>query len=591
MRRKVDEEMQQINAAKKETGPKQGGKEEFCKVITDYLEKTVDCMDVKDIARKVQESVSGFLNTALVAIFIKGGSRMKQIIPAEGLPKGFFFRETMEYTAFSAVRTGKPVCRSIADCKDELLRQELTAIGGMTELSMPINCGGEILGAFTVFLREEGTPAKEVYKFCAAICGFFSVQLKNAMLHEELVRQLNEKLRVETDLDVIFRGSVDMICVVSKGGYMKRINPAFEERLGYSRKELFSRRVSSFAHPEDEMYVDFVLNNIQSEGIMTGFCHRFLTKQGKTIFLELDVRYMADTQEIIAIARDTTDQREAEEKNVVLERSIAVERMKTEFFSNISHEFKTPINIILSSVDLLKLKLQRNDEKLYTEQYKRFFTYTEQNSYKLLRLINNLLDCTKIENGALTLLGHNCAIVPFIREVVKTTESYAQTHQIAIEFETRIPEDTMLYCDQDKLDRILLNLLSNSIKHTPAGGTIRVVLDQTKEHILMSVSDTGDGIAENALPHIFEKFKIHNNGFVKTCDGSGVGLSIVKGLAELHGGTAVATSARGKGSTFTVSLSKNLWEVGTASNLAAVGAHQDMQLHQSRLQMEMADLE
>lgn len=561
-------------------------------VITDYLRDSMDCMNMQCIALKVEKAIRRFTDTAIAEILMKEGNELWRVVPKEcRLPDFFVYQPDLKGIAEEVVRTGQVISYPLSEYVDKKTIKEIRAIGGKSLLGLPVCLKNETIAVMVISLKEEGPVSQEILEFCTTICGFLAIQLKNAVTHQDLEKEANDRSKAENDLDAIFCGSVDMIGIFDRSGLLKRVNPTFQSRFGYSSDELLGRQITSFAHPEDRDYVQYVLDNIEQERIMSGLCHRFINKDKKILFLELNVRYMEESDEIIAIAKDITSQREAEARNIALEQSIALERMKTEFFSNISHEFKTPINIILSSVDLLKLKLKRDNEELYEKQYRRFFTYTEQNSFKLLRLINNLLDCTKIESGALTLLAKNSLIVPFVRQVVETTESYATAHKIDICFETDMAEDMLLFCDPDKVDRILLNLISNSIKHTQEGGIIRVAMTETPTHVQLSVADNGEGIPAKMLPHIFEKFKVYEKGFVKNCDGTGVGLSIVKGLAELHGGSISVRSKRGEGSIFIVTLSKKLKKNMTASEVKMVSQQQDDELHQSRLQMEMSNIE
>lgn len=244
--------------------------------------------------------------------------------------------------------------------------------------------------------------------------------------------------------------------------------------------------------------------------------------------------------------------------NLQIQRSMALEKLTTELFSNISHEFKTPINIIMSSIDLLKLKLQMDDPKNYEEKYAQYLHYTEQNCYKLLRLVSNLLDSTKMENRSLQLLTSKCDIKTFIQNTLRCTETFAQNYGIEIYYTSEIEGPCMLNCDRDRVDRILLNLLSNSIKHTPQGGQIFVNLSDDEDYVYISVRDTGEGIQPEFLPYVFDKFQTCSESFIKNSDGTGLGLSIVKGLVELHQGIITVNSTPGEGATFTFSLSKHL---------------------------------
>jgi len=233
-------------------------------------------------------------------------------------------------------------------------------------------------------------------------------------------------------------------------------------------------------------------------------------------------------------------------------------RLRSEQFSNISHEFKTPINIILSSMDLLRMKLQADDPQRYEESYSRCMYYMEQNCYKLLRLVSNLLDSTKMENRSLNLMTSRCEIKSFLQNTLHSINTFASKCDVEIHFTTDIEEPCYLNCDRDRVDRILLNLLSNSIKHMPRGGNIFVSLKQDPDYIYVTVRDEGEGIQPDFLPHIFDRFQTCDENFIKGNEGTGLGLFIVKGLVELHRGSVTVESAPGKGASFTFSLYRHL---------------------------------
>lgn len=233
-------------------------------------------------------------------------------------------------------------------------------------------------------------------------------------------------------------------------------------------------------------------------------------------------------------------------------------QLQTEQFSSISHEFKTPINIILSSLDLLKLKLHSENPQNYDETYAQYMYYMEQNCYKLLRLVSNLLDSTKMENRSLKLMTSQCEIKSFLENTLHSIHTFASKCDVELHFTTDVSQPCYLNCDRDRVDRILLNLLSNSIKHMPRGGNIFVSLRQDPDYVYITVRDEGEGIQPEFLPHIFDRFRTGNDSFIKNDEGTGLGLFIVKGLVELHRGVITAESTLGKGSAFTFSLYRHL---------------------------------
>ena len=230
------------------------------------------------------------------------------------------------------------------------------------------------------------------------------------------------------------------------------------------------------------------------------------------------------------------------------------EEVKNEFFANISHELRTPINLISSTIQLIKLKLN----KLSPEDSRNFDKYIkimEINSFRLVRLINNLLDSTKIDAGFTSFTPVSADIINFVEGVCDSFTEYAKFNKVNLIFDTNEEEEVVLF-DPDIIERILLNLLSNAVKFNKVGGNIYVNVDIKKEKIIISVEDEGMGIAEDKIDYIFKRFEqVQNNKKIER-QGSGIGLYLVKSLIDLHGGTIEVKSKVDKGSKFTVSIPK-----------------------------------
>lgn len=287
------------------------------------------------------------------------------------------------------------------------------------------------------------------------------------------------------------------------------------------------------------------------------------------------------------LERELEEKNRAEERNIQLQRSIELEKLRMEFFANLSHEFKTPINIILSSLELMKMKLEREDSLVSAKKdYDKLCIYMEQNAYRLLHLTTNLIDSTKLDNNFMETNLQKYNIVSILSNLIKSTEAYAMQRGIKLKFISKLQESPYLICDGNMVERIILNLLSNGIKNTREGGKIEVEIWEIEDYITISVSDTGSGIEKKMLPYIFEKFYVANNGLSKPNEGSGLGLSIVKALVELHEGSIKVDSKMGAGTTFKFTLSKNL-RTGIAEELSE---RQREDMSNVRIKMEYAQM-
>lgn len=234
------------------------------------------------------------------------------------------------------------------------------------------------------------------------------------------------------------------------------------------------------------------------------------------------------------------------------EEAEAANEAKSMFLANISHELRTPLNILLSSVQLMELYLEK-DKNVEKYKLKDRITVQRQNCYRLLRLINNLIDITKIDSENFNLSYSKCNIIEVVEAIVMSVVEYVEAKGIRLVFDTDT-EEKEIYCDLDAMERIVLNLLSNATKFTPEGGNIYVNVYTTDESVRISVKDTGIGIREDILEKIFERFKQGDDLLTRKSEGSGIGLSLVKYLTEMHGGHVFVESEQQVGSEFVVEI-------------------------------------
>ncbi|WP_291580115.1 sensor histidine kinase [Clostridium sp. UBA6640] len=232
---------------------------------------------------------------------------------------------------------------------------------------------------------------------------------------------------------------------------------------------------------------------------------------------------------------------------------IKYDRIKTEFLANISHELRAPLNVMLAGLQLLELYEKSGDIVYKNERAKNKISYINQNGLILLRIINNLIDITKLDAGFLNLKLENINIVEVVENIALSTIDYVENKNISLIFDTE-EEEIYTAVDYDKIERVVLNLLSNAIKFTKSGGSIAVNVKLKEDNVLIIVQDTGIGIPKDKQTSIFERFTQIDNSLSRGADGSGIGLSIVKSIVELHNGKIYVDSEVNKGSTFTIEL-------------------------------------
>lgn len=245
------------------------------------------------------------------------------------------------------------------------------------------------------------------------------------------------------------------------------------------------------------------------------------------------------------------------DKNEQIEHEIN-NKIRGDFFANLSHELRTPLNIIFSSVQVLDLKL-KNTEMKEDQSITKYINMATQNTYRLLKLVNNLIDSNKITAGYFEYNPQNYDIVYFVESICQSIVDFAKQKNIEVIFDTDI-EEKIISFDLDKMERIILNILSNSIKFTKEQGKIEIYIRESNEMLEIEISDDGIGIPQNKLNSIFERFKQVENNTIRSGEGSGIGLYLVKSLVDMHGGDISVESELGSGTTFKISIPAELEE-------------------------------
>ena len=283
---------------------------------------------------------------------------------------------------------------------------------------------------------------------------------------------------------------------------------------------------------------------------------------GSVLFIE--VMSMAvtfeDNQAQMIIIRDITYKRlseELREENTesrrLLEEARAFEQVKNDFFSNLSHELRTPLNVIMSSLQLLESHLKKSTDYDKNNKRGKYINIMRQNCYRQLRLVSNIIDITKMDSGFFELKMKNLNIVSVVENITLSVSEYVKSRSIELIFDTDF-EEKIIAIDPDSIERIILNLLSNAVKFTMEGGSIFVNMCDKGDSVLISVKDSGVGIPREKQDMIFERFRQVDKSLTRDHEGSGIGLSLVKSLIEMHNGKFSVESEYKNGSTFFIEL-------------------------------------
>ncbi|WP_341527163.1 response regulator [Nostoc sp. UHCC 0302] len=258
------------------------------------------------------------------------------------------------------------------------------------------------------------------------------------------------------------------------------------------------------------------------------------------------------------------------------ERLLELDKQKTEFFQNISHEFRTPITLIQGP---LESAIGAGEGLSYSQS-----AIALRNSRRLLRLVNQLLDLQRLDAGRMQPSFRPCDLVEFVSQIVESFRPYCEKK--GLHLLTELDKCPTVYLDMEKFDKVIYNLLSNAMKFTPEGGTISVKLQPEDDRCIVQVQDTGIGIVQEQIPHLFERFRQAEGSENRSYEGSGLGLALVKELVELHGGSISLESVYGQGTTFPLSLITGNAHLPAQQVLAT-----PVELNTSRASVELADLE
>jgi signal transduction histidine kinase len=234
-----------------------------------------------------------------------------------------------------------------------------------------------------------------------------------------------------------------------------------------------------------------------------------------------------------------------------------MDRMKTQFFANISHELRTPLTLILGPTEALLSRPESLDAKVHEG-----LLMIHRNTLRLLKLINDLLELTRLDQGADVLRTRPVEIGTFVRGIVDSVRHLGLTKNLRIRVEEG-PADLVIDVDPVRIEKVIVNLLTNAIKYTPAGGTVTVRWSQDATETVIEVEDTGVGIPAEDLPKIFDRFHQVRGNEANLTQGVGIGLALVRELVELHGGKIQVKSAVGRGSTFRIALPVKRTEVSS----------------------------
>jgi len=322
-------------------------------------------------------------------------------------------------------------------------------------------------------------------------------------------------------------------------------NPDFQNLIGIKNvREILNKKV------ENIIKLNFEYESLKDLSRSEVYFGNNILNNEKQLEIRLG-NYNKNKEEITMIFEDITEKIKIEKLKGEIEKNKINDNIKKNFLSNVSHDFKIPINVIYSATQLQNLLITNND----VEAVKKYNDISKQNCLILIKLTNNIIDISKITSEHMNTTLKNGNIVEFLEDKVNTLVEYAILSKINIIFDTDKEELYMKY-DKELMERILLNLVSNAVKFTPENGIINVDIKHNEENIFISVKDTGIGMDEYFAKEAFNKYSMNLGGVQGNTQGTGIGLYVVYNLVNLQKGEIWVESQIGKGAKFTMKFCK-----------------------------------
>lgn len=428
-------------------------------------------------------------------------------------------------------------------------------------LAVPvISREGRVLGGLFFGHPEPAVFKPEAEILLTTLAAQAAVAIDNADLYSKLEWELNEQrnlqaaLKENQELNTNILGTTtDCVKILDIEGVIVMMNEPGSAALGLgSPQEVVGKHWSDLFPAEEKAGVKKAIAEAceGSTSRFEGWCD---TAGGGVKWWDSILSPIRDAQgtvtRLAVISRDITNARRAVAQiEAAKEEAERQSRIKDEFLATLSHELRTPLQSILGWTQMLSAPGVEQEEIAHGLEV------IDRNARSQTRIIEDLLDMSRILAGKVRLDVHRITVAPLITAAIETVQPAADAKGIRI---TSVldSEAQPISGDPNRLQQIFWNLLSNAIKFSQRGGRVHVVLERVNSHVEVSVTDKGEGIASDFLPHVFERFRQADGSTTRTSGGLGLGLAIVKNLVELHGGSVRAkSSGKGKGATFIVAL-------------------------------------
>jgi PAS domain S-box-containing protein len=420
------------------------------------------------------------------------------------------------------------------------------AIGGtVSEIAVPLYDREQVVGVFNIESADDKRLTSDDMRLMIALSEQLSVAIERARLYTSL-REAKEQYQAVLDSirEVVFQMDMNFNWTF--------LNPAWTEITGFSIKESIGKNFLQFVHPDDrELNSTSIANTGQGENRFWRYQLRYQTKTGGIIWLEAHARLMfngdGNPLGVTGTLTDITERKLNEQQAAELAVQAKMVDSLRRFLSNVSHDLRTPLSIMSTSLYLVRRRLGDEMGNL------NYLDVLDKQIHHLSRIVDDLVEVSRLEDAIVEFEFIPVRLGGLVRDVLIGQESAIRSkkHTLHIETATDVP---VIQADQVWVGRVVRNLVINAIQYTPDGGDITVRVCGEEQQVLLQVTDTGIGISPEHLPHVFERFYRADEARPTETGGTGLGLTIVRKVVEAHGGRVFVQSKLGEGSTFSVWL-------------------------------------
>lgn len=366
-------------------------------------------------------------------------------------------------------------------------------------------------------------------------------------VREARIRQESENL--QRQIQAVFGVTRDIILITDSDGRYVNANPAAYKLLGLSESEFRARNIASLFFPAAPDDFQIFWQQFLGDAVHSGETAVQLPDgTHKTFDYSASAHFLPDTH--VFVLRDMTERKQAaRELALAKEEAERANRKKDQFLANMSHELRTPLNAVIGYASMMKQGMAGP----LTEKQAKYARNIELSGKHLLRMVNDILDVSKIEAGKIKLDIQDIALVPLVEDLDQVLNGLAEEKNVTLSFSIA-PGVTSIRADASRLRQIFFNLIGNAIKFNRPGGRVTVTLKEDGDCLLCDVIDTGIGIPAEKQHELFTEFYQVDGSTKRAHEGTGLGLMLTRRLVEMHGGSITLASKEGKGSTFTFRL-------------------------------------